>query len=188
MTTVPRDLPAAPPPSSKKVGALLGLGILLFPYLFSWLTLQKGYSAGSRILAFFWLFVVVSIYNHSPGTSSQTVSSNSGSGTTSGESPKDEALRLAKLDYSWAKEGFGNIMMANFTVTNPSKYRLKDLKITCNHFAKSGTEIDKNSQTIYDVIKPGQKKHFPNVNMGFIHTQAASSYCKIVDLETAGLY
>lgn len=41
--------------TEKKVGFLLFLGIFLFPFLFSWLTLRKGYSKKARFLSFIWL-------------------------------------------------------------------------------------------------------------------------------------
>lgn len=34
----------------------LGFGILLFPMIFAWLTLRKGYSTAARIVSFLWLF------------------------------------------------------------------------------------------------------------------------------------
>jgi len=73
-------------------------------------------------------------------------------------------------------------MEANFTVQNKSKYNIKDITIKCIHSAKSGTVIDTNTQTIYDVVKANSTKTFPKVDMGFIHSQANSSSCYISDL------
>ena len=41
--------------NKRSVGFLLGLGIFLFPLIFSWFTLRKGHSTLSRIVAFGWL-------------------------------------------------------------------------------------------------------------------------------------
>ena len=87
-----------------------------------------------------------------------------------------------KLTFTWEKEGFGNIMTANFTVKNPTQYRFKDFEVTCNHFAPSGTRIDSNTRTIYEIVPPKSTKRFRGINMGFIHSQAASSACGITDL------
>lgn len=43
--------------TNKKVGFGLGVGIAFLPYVFSWFTLQKGYSKAARIVSFVWLGV-----------------------------------------------------------------------------------------------------------------------------------
>lgn len=53
----------------KSVGLLLGAGILLFPYLFSWLTLREGHSAKSRLISFGWMAILlISILNNGSRT------------------------------------------------------------------------------------------------------------------------
>ena len=101
--------------------------------------------------------------------------------TSNAPSPKEIARKNIKLDFSWTTEGFGNIMEANFTVHNNSKYDIKDIEISCTHFAKSGTKIDSNDRTIYEIVKKKSTKKFPKFNMGFIHSQANSSSCQIKD-------
>lgn len=98
-------------------------------------------------------------------------------------SPKDIALPLVKItNFNWHKGGFDNIMIADFTIENNSKYDVKDLTIECVHFAKSGTKIDSNTRTIYDVIKAGKQKRFKKFNMGFVHDQAEKSFPKVINL------
>jgi hypothetical protein len=116
-------------------------------------------------------------------------SGNSGSGTSNTASskrelsPKEIAMKNVKLDFTWNKIGFDNIMEANFTITNKSQYQIKDIEITCTHFAKSGTRIDSNERTIYDIVPAKSKKTFNKFNMGFIHTQAVKTNCAITDLK-----
>lgn len=98
------------------------------------------------------------------------------------EDPKRLLLKEVKLEFRWRKEGFGNVMEADFTIKNPTDYRFKDFEITCMHDAPSGTTIDSNVQTLYQVIAPRSTRRITNVNMGFIHTQALSSGCEITDL------
>lgn len=43
----------------RKVSFLLGLGIFLMPYIFSWFTLRHGYSIVSRVISFVWLSALV---------------------------------------------------------------------------------------------------------------------------------
>ncbi|HWL38701.1 MAG TPA: hypothetical protein VNO75_00560 [Gemmatimonadaceae bacterium] len=88
----------------------------------------------------------------------------------------------AKLDYSWSKGGFENVMLATFIITNPTSRTIKDVEITCTHFAASGTKIDENTRTIYQIVPAKGKKRIPDFNMGLIHSQAKSSACTISDL------
>ncbi|HEX8266954.1 MAG TPA: DUF3862 domain-containing protein [Pyrinomonadaceae bacterium] len=43
----------------RKVSFLLGLGIFLMPYIFSWFTLRKGHTTTAKIISFVWLGVIV---------------------------------------------------------------------------------------------------------------------------------
>jgi len=96
--------------------------------------------------------------------------------------PREVAMKNTKLDFSWGKTGFGNVMEATFTVQNKSNYNIKDIAIKCIHEAKSGTTIDTNTKVIYDIVKANSTRRFEKVNMGFIHSQAHSSSCYISDL------
>ncbi len=96
---------------------------------------------------------------------------------------KDRVLRQLKLDFRWRKEGFGSVMEADFTVTNPTSYGVRDIEVTCVHFAPSGTRIDSNTRTIYERFKAGSTRRIRNFSMGFIHSQAKSSRCEISDLQ-----
>lgn len=92
---------------------------------------------------------------------------------------KDEASKNIDFDFSWKKEGFGNIMEVNFIIKNNSKYGIKDIEIQCDHAAKSGAKIDVNSRIIYEIIPANSKKVFNDFNMGFIHEQVSTSNCYI---------
>jgi len=90
----------------------------------------------------------------------------------------EQFLEIVK--FSWNKQGFGVVMEANFTIKNTASIDLKDFKIRCEHSAASGTLIDSNNHTIYDVVKANSTKNFRAVNMGFINSQAARSSCTVV--------
>jgi hypothetical protein len=83
---------------------------------------------------------------------------------------------------SWTKGGFDSVMIANFTVKNPTKYSVKDISVTCTHYAASGTEIDSNTRTIYEMVKAKDQKRIREFNMGFIHSQTQRTRCQIDDL------
>jgi hypothetical protein len=97
-------------------------------------------------------------------------------------SAKEKALSNMTLDFTWSTTGFGDIMEANFTITNKGTRDVKDITVRCNHFAKSGTLIDHNTRTIYEVFPAGKARTIPKFNMGFIHTQAEKSACSVTDL------
>lgn len=94
-------------------------------------------------------------------------------------------LNDLKLDFTWHKDGFDSIMIANFTIENKGPQAAKDFEIECTHSANSGTVIDRNTRTIYEVVKPNSKKRFANFNMGFIHSQATRSGCSITNFKVA---
>jgi hypothetical protein len=58
---------------------------------------------------------------------------------------------------------------------------VKDLSVKCRHSAPSGTEIDSNQRTIYEVVPANSTKTVHDVNMGFIAPQVVSSRCRIED-------
>lgn len=95
---------------------------------------------------------------------------------------RDEARGLVSFDYKWRKDGFGTVMIVDWIFTNRSPYDAKDITVTCTHYAPSGTEIDSNTRTIYETVPAKGKKMVKGFNMGFIHSQAASTVCKIDDL------
>jgi hypothetical protein len=123
-----------------------------------------------------WIIAVVLVFS----TISAVMAS--GGSQTLDQSPKDVLMRDVKLDSKWQKSGFGNVMIADFTVHNPTQLRFKDFEVTCTHRAPSGTKIDSNTRTIYEVVEPNSTKQVNEMNMGFIDSQVASSHCEITDL------
>ena len=96
--------------------------------------------------------------------------------------PVESAKHMVSIKYNWSKGGFDTVMLVDFTFTNRSPYEAKDITVTCTHYAPSGTQIDSNTRTIYEVIPAGGVKRIKAFNMGFIHSQASSTVCKIDDL------
>ena len=133
------------------------------------------------LLVFLVLIIITAIGGMLTGSRSTT-----GSSFSESIDPKDEARGQIKIaNWSWRTIGFDNIMEADFTITNGSRYDIKDIRIRCNHYAKSGTKIDSNTRTIYDIIKAGETRRFTKFNMGFIHSQVDSSAASIQDFVIA---
>ncbi len=59
----------------------------------------------------------------------------------------------------------------------------KDVTITCTHYAPSGTKIDSNTRTIYEIIPAGRALRVTNFDMGWIHSQASKSAASVDDFE-----
>ena len=138
-----------------------------------------------RTSKFTWLVLIIfvgwcigQISRNDGGASSQGVNS----GGPSASDKKAEAIQHIDLNFAWGKQGFGNVMIANFTIRNKSNYDVKDIEAKCTHSANSGTVIDSNDRTIYEIVKAHTTKKVNGFNMGFIHSQAAQSSCEIVDL------
>lgn len=57
--------------SARKVGAPLGIGILILPWFFAWFLLREGYSTFARIIGFGWMVASVVFVIASGGSSDQ---------------------------------------------------------------------------------------------------------------------
>ena len=74
-------------------------------------------------------------------------------------------------------------MLASFTIKNDGQYDVKDIEIRCVHSAGSGTIIDENTQTLYEIVRRHSARNFSGVNMGFMDSQARRSGCRILSLK-----
>lgn len=86
---------------------------------------------------------------------------------------------LVTLDYAWRTRLGGSIMEADFVIKNASDVPIKDLRIVCTHYSQSGTRIDSNSETLYQIFPAHSNVTKQGVNMGFIHSQVESTRCVI---------
>jgi hypothetical protein len=97
--------------------------------------------------------------------------------------PHDMALRSTSIaKYHGRKDESGVILYETFTIKNDGTAAVKDLKIKCDHSGPSGTVMDSNTRTIYEIVPAHKSRTFPNFNMGFIDPQATKSGCQIEDL------
>ena len=114
---------------------------------------------------------------------------NGGGSSTSSSSPArpsedDLAAKVSIKDFTWKTSGFGSVMvLAKISIENKNTENVKDFEIECVHSGPSGTVIDRNKKTIFQVIPAGKTTTLKEVNMGFIHSQAAQSSCSIVSVK-----
>jgi len=92
---------------------------------------------------------------------------------------QNRILNVKIQKWTWKKGGFDNVMIASFTLKNENDFGVKDVVISCDHFAPSGTLIDRNTKTIYQAIKAKSAISVKDVNMGLLHTQVKSSSCSV---------
>jgi hypothetical protein len=86
---------------------------------------------------------------------------------------------------SWAKDGFGTVMVASFTIHNDNTVPVKDVKITCASSGLSGSDIDQNTKTVFDRVGERSFLQVTKMNMGFIRSEAVDTKCKVVDFTPA---
>ena len=129
-----------------------------------------------------WLFVIILVLFMFVVPQNKDASKD---GTSSySPSAKEQISKLVFLEsFVPSKTGFGNVLESNFKIVNKSKYAIKDIQVLCEHYAKSGTKIDSNERTIYELLKANSTKNIKNFNMGFVHTQAVKTSCSITDFE-----
>jgi hypothetical protein len=137
----------------------------------------------SSVASFAILLCVVAARGPSPTLSpaARTVTA-----TQSYVEPKPENLSKSKIlanfrirSFAWQKSGFGAIMMARFIIHNDNPMPLKDIEVTCSSSGPSGSIIDTNSRTVFEVV--GQKSflQIDEMNMGFIRSEAIDSKCHV---------
>lgn len=120
------------------------------------------------------IFILINSANKSSSFNSEAVE----------KKQKDIAIDLVEIvEYKRVDTTIDNILEVDFTIKNNYQFKVKDIEITCTHYAKSGTKIDSNKRIIYDIIDARSKKTFNKFNMGFIHSQADETNCKVTDIK-----
>lgn len=146
-----------------------------------------GAQAKKKTSLFTWIVAIIIVIWVVGSFSGGPSSTKSSSTSTPAPAPKVDPLKLAKsntsLEYDWSKSAGGALMQATFTITNKGTVDIKDIEITCTHYGASGTEIDSNTRTIYEIVKASSTRTFKNFDMGFIHSQAVTTSCQIEDLK-----
>lgn len=163
----------APASSGKFEAFALGLSKMGFGTIFS--------------LALLYAWVQYKFFPDEPSKTGQSqytgsLEQHSTSSPQSANSPKSvalAALEIKKLD--WHKGGFDNVMLVNVKFQNNGKRDVKDIELECVHFSNSRTRIDSNKKIIFEVVPAGKSLAVKEFSMGFIHSQAVSTNCKVTD-------
>ncbi len=95
---------------------------------------------------------------------------------------KEEVQRsLVLTDWTWKKDAFGTVAMADFTLGNESMWDVQDIKLRVVFRGKSGSMISSDYPVIYDVLQADQTRLFKEINCGFVASQAISASVSIED-------
>jgi hypothetical protein len=89
-------------------------------------------------------------------------------------------FRVSISGQSWKKGGFDSIGLMSFTLKNGNDYQVKDISIVCTFYGNSGTELGARTHTLYETIRPSDKRTFSGVNIGFIPSQSSKGGCDVV--------
>ena len=73
----------------------------------------------------------------------------------------------------------GHPILASFTIDNPTTYALKDISITCDQIAPTGTKIKTHTETIYAIVEATATRTFEGIELGKPHRQTTSLNCEI---------
>ena len=88
-------------------------------------------------------------------------------------------LSIKLTDFKWRKGGFNNVMIATFTIENDNPFTIKDIDVTCDIAAQSGTVLGHSAKTIYQIFPAKDRKIVRDFNMGVIDGQADRVSCKL---------
>jgi hypothetical protein len=97
--------------------------------------------------------------------------------------PAWKQVTLAKYDVR--KDGFGTVAIGDFTLQNDNSFAVKDVLLACTFYGASGTGLTERTVTIYETIPAKKSKRSKNINVGFIHQQAQTTSCRVVDVSPA---
>lgn len=85
------------------------------------------------------------------------------------------------VDVAWEIGGFDNVFLADVTVHNLGSKSVKDVAISCDLAAKSGTAVGSVKGRILEVFDGKRKRTVRRLNLGLIHTQADRATCGLAD-------
>jgi hypothetical protein len=147
---------------------------------------------GKTVLAVIGIGIVGAIVDDKPRQSSSSNFTTASIGSTPCADQKacDEANRIAYdprrflkpelVSWQWGKGGFDSVMLLkNVRIKNGRPDDIKDLIISCTVSGASGTDLQSLRTVLYDIVPAGRTKTFREINMGFVHSQAAGASCDV---------
>lgn len=78
----------------------------------------------------------------------------------------------------WTKGGFGTVALTDLRIKNGRDAPIRDIAISCQFFAPSGTMVGNTTQTVYRSVAAGKTISVKDLNLGFVHSQAIKMACQ----------
>jgi hypothetical protein len=161
----------------------ISLAAMLFSNSREWAKKASGLSAGGVVISFvFYAFSAGAVPQQREQEAADKPITTNVRQASKHPASKAEALKNFRVGaLSWKKSGFGMIMVASFDILNYNDFPVKDVEITCAHSANSGSKIDTNVRTVYEIVSGRSYLLVSDFNMGFIHSAVTSSDCRVTD-------
>jgi hypothetical protein len=93
---------------------------------------------------------------------------------------------IAKTTLNYSITGEPRNVLWTFTIKNDNELSIKDISVTCDYDAPSGTPLGSSTRTIYEVVKARSTKRIKDFSMGFLHPQVSTASCRVDDLSYFG--
>ena len=94
-----------------------------------------------------------------------------------------DARKQISVEKMKPKRSNGNLIEITAVLKNSGSVDVKDVDITCTYMGGSGTVIDKNTKTVYDIVPAGKSINVRGLVMGIVHDQTNSMDCSVSDLK-----
>ncbi|MDP3870431.1 Ltp family lipoprotein [Phenylobacterium sp.] len=101
--------------ATRKVGAALGIGIFILPWIFAWFLLRRGYSNTARLIAFGWMLTIVLFAIAGGGGSGQVATTNSNPLAGGDEPAVDAGEKLTSSQKNAARSAKQYLNMTGFS-------------------------------------------------------------------------
>jgi len=165
----------------RKVGIPLGIGITIFPLIFSWFLLRNGHSRLARVLGFSWLVVeliaIITTHENPGNTMTAQVDTPSSRENPIKDAPKD-------IYHAYAYSSYGNAKYKNKFILVEGLIVNTDLIFKT---IKGGSDIDNGFNLDSRIEKiPSKKKIIEEAKVYGIDPEIMRSTYPSIDLELSG--
>jgi hypothetical protein len=192
----PPPPPPVPGPPSRKVGFLLGVGILLMPLVFVWLLLRRGYSTFARLMGFGWLVALTILIATAPegveSPAAPSVNPTQPVAPAAPPPPESDAEKVKRFAADYLQlapvggvlSGSGATFSLSAELTNTSAFDIKDPMISCFVYGTDGQVAATGKVFLPGAVPAGGGKRLKAYRVRLDRQVAMTRYhCSIVEAE-----
>jgi hypothetical protein len=81
---------------------------------------------------------------------------------------------------SWRRGGLGSRALVTFTLRNTHPFAIKDVEINCAFGRDDGGPLTARRRVVPGLVKPGGRRTFVGVHVGFVNVNVSSAKCALV--------